>query len=106
MCVSLSLRRSHEAVTSRIAATGHHAGRRIDRDAMHAADRGCPRLGRLGCMAAVAQSRDGVSENARFHLHLPPIKQPPARLLDRILDAQTEIDVLDQRLRLRLANAV
>ena len=46
------------------------------------------------------------AENAPLNLHASAIPQTRARGVDRVLDAEAEIDVLDQRLHLRLADAV
>ena len=61
---------------------------------------------RLRVMAARFQRGDDIRRDAALDLHELPVPQPRARRLDRILQRQTEIEILHIGLRLGLQDAV
>ena len=61
---------------------------------------------RLDLVAACAQGVERRGGKPRLDLHAPPVPKPGARRIDRVLERQTEIEMLHHHLRLRLADAV
>ena len=80
----------------------------VDGDALHAADQRCVQS--AGASTSWPRSRSASSDaggaDAALGLHPPAVPQPRPRRLDGVLQRQPEIDVLHQRLRLGLADAV
>ena len=78
----------------------------VDRNSLDAADLAGPGRSDGYIVPSESQRRDDAFVNATLKQHRPPIGQSPSRRLDRGLDRQSVVDVVDDSLQLICGNAV
>src|SRR4026209_1213789 len=94
------------AVAARIGAGHERAGLRVARDALPAPDHPRPVLDHVDPVSTPLERGPRLLGDARLGIHQPVAVHPHPRRLDGLLHVETELEHVEQHLRLRLEDAV